>query len=144
MQNQKQKIIDALIEKPSEYEISVVDNSMLPDNLKNRKTLTFVIKPPSVEVLALCTDISYRIPESIRNNDNLKLEDAIKYKNEMAKIISILSYRKKEYPKWYVPFLIKNLEPKELYVIFYESILKLQSDFFLKSFQIANQNPIMM
>ncbi len=142
MEDNKQKLVGALIEKPSIYEIEVTDNSMLPKNLKHRKTLTYVIKPQSIEVMALCTDVSYRIPQEIREKKDLKINEVIKYVNEMAEVISIMTFRTLEYPKWSVPFLLKNITAQEMYAVFYESMLKLQSDFFLQSFQIANQNPI--
>ncbi len=143
---QKQKLIEALIEKPSIYDIDVIDNSMLPDAIKNEKTITIEIKPPTMEVLSMCALPMFRIPESIRESKDLKVEDALKHVNEMVEVLAILSHGKStNYPDWYVPFFRSNLSSKELYMIFYESTLKLQTDFFLKSFQIVSQNnPMMM
>lgn len=146
MDKQKQDLLQALIEKPSTYEIQVSDNSMLPDNIKKRKTLSFTIKPPTLEILAKCALPALKIPESIRESKELKLDEAIEYRNEMAEVFAILAHGKAtDFPSWYVPFVLNNLTPKELYMLFYESVLKLQTDFFLNSFQIANQNnPMMM
>lgn len=142
----KQQLIQALIEKPSNYDIEVIDNSMLPKKLKQRKTISFVIKPPTLEVLAKCSLPALKIPESVRESKDLKLEDAIEYRNEMAEVFAILAHGKpSDYPSWYISFFLNNLTAKELYMLFYESVLKLQTDFFLNSFQIASQNnPMMM
>ena len=147
MSDSKQKAIEALIEKPSNYKIQVSDNSMLPNKMKKKKMVSFVIKPPSVEVLAKCALPVLKIPENLRQaSKDLKFEEAIKYRNEIADVLSILAHGKDtEPPTWYSPFFLKNLTPKELYLLFYESIMKMQTDFFLNSFQIANQNnPMMM
>ncbi len=147
MDTQKKLLIEALIEKPSNYDIDVNENSMLPSNLKKRKTLSFIIKPPTIEVLAKCVVPILRIPEEFKAvGKEIKIEEAIEYRNEMVEVLAILSHGKTtDYPKWYPEFFLKNLTAKEVYNLFYESILKLQTDFFLNSFQIASQNnPMMM
>ena len=143
---QKKELLNAFLENPTLYAIQIVDNSMLPAPLTDKKELEFTIKAPSLEVLAKCALPMLRIPESIRESEKLKLEDALKYRNEMAECLSILAHGKSsDPPEWYIPFFLKNLTAKELYMLFYESIMKLQTDFFLNSFQIANQNnPMMM
>jgi hypothetical protein len=146
MNKDKQHLIQALIEKPTTYNIEVVENFMLPEELKNEKEISFTVKPPTLEVLAKCTIPVLKIPESIRESKDLKIEEAIDYRNEMAEVLAILSHSKNsEYPSWYVSFFLNNLTAKELYMLFYESVLKMQTDFFLNSFQIAGQNnPMMM
>lgn len=144
MENKK-KLLEALIEKPSNYEVDVQDNSMLPNNLKSRKTISFTIKPPTLEVLAKCAIPLQDVPEHIKEGKDIKIEDAILYTSQMVEMISILSWGKtSNYPSWYEPFMLKNLTAKEVYLIFHESALKLQSDFFLASFQVANENPMNM
>lgn len=142
----KQQLVNAFLEKPSVYTIEVIDNSMLPASLIENLELEFTIKAPSLEVLAKCALPMLKIPESIRESADLKFEDAIQYRSEMAECIAILAHGKDSViPEWYIPFFLKNLTAKELYMLFYESIMKLQTDFFLNSFQIANQsNPMMM
>lgn len=142
----KEELLRSLIEKPTVYELEVLDNSMLPDTMKQDKTITVTIKPPTLEVLAKCALPSLKIPEAIRESKDLKLEQAIEYRHEIAEVLAILIHGKKEqHPEWMVPFLLNNLTGKELYMLFYESMLKLQTDFFLNSFQIAGQNnPMMM
>ncbi|MBD0822643.1 hypothetical protein [Aestuariibaculum marinum] len=142
----KQKLIQSLIEKPSTYRIGVVDGSMLPEELKDHKELEFIVRPPSLEVLAKCAEPVLRIPDEVRESKELKLDEAVKYMNEMAEVFAILAHGKSsEYPSWYIPFILKNVTGKELYMLFYESVLKLQTDFFLNSFQIVDQNnPMMM
>ena len=146
MNKEQQKLLESLVEKPSNYSVDVVDNSMLPGNLKDRKSIQFTVKPPSMEVLAKCAIPFLRIPEDIRTGGNKKLEEAIKYRQEMAEVFSILAHGKSsEYPKWYVEFVLNNVTGKELFMLLQEAGLKMQSDFFLHSFQIANEtNPMMM
>ena len=146
MDKEKQHLIQALIEKPSKYDIEVLDNSMLPNSLKKRKSISFIVKPPTLEVLAKCTIPALKIPENVRESKDLKIDEAIEYRNEMAEVLAILSHSKNsDYPSWYIPFFLNNLTAKELYMLFYESVLKMQTDFFLNSFQIASQNnPMMM
>ena len=145
-EKEKQALLQSLIEKPTTYELEVLDNSMLPDDIKDNKTIVFEIKPPTLEVLAKCALPALRIPENIREAEDLKLEEAIKYRNEMAEVLAIVVHGKNtDYPEWMPSFILNNLTGKELYIVFYESILKLQTYFFLNSFQIANQNnPMMM
>ena len=146
MDKKKQDLLQALTEKPSTYEIEVSDGSMLPSNLKRRKTISFTIKPPTLEIMAKCAIPVLKIPQEVRESTDLNLETALQYRKEMAEVLAILAHGKaSDYPKWYVPFILNNITPKELFVVFYESSLKMNSGFFLNSFQIVNQNnPMMM
>lgn len=149
MEKNKIDLINALIEKPSTYEWEVLDNSMLPKKLKSRKTITFIVKPPTLETLSKWSAIVLRIPKDVRKRDpkELELEDIVEYRQEMAECISVLSHGSSpgEYPNWYVQFILFNLTPKELYILFYETNLKMQTDFFLNSFQSAKgRNPMTM
>ncbi|WP_142783349.1 hypothetical protein [Changchengzhania lutea] len=146
MDKQKQDILKALIEKPTTYTIDVKDASMLPDDLKGKQTLKFTVKPPTLEVLSKCASIVMGIPEDIRESKDLNIDEAVRYRSEMAQVFSILAHGKQDdYPDWYVSFILNNVTAKELYMLFYESVLKLQTDFFLNSFQIAStSNPMMM
>lgn len=135
MDKQNELLINAFIEKPSIYEIDVNDASMLPKHLQEKDTLTFSIKPPSLEVLAKCAIPSLKIPEEIRNSEKPTFEDIIKYRNEIVEILSIMAHNKKsDYPKWYTSFFLNNLTPKEMYLMFYESFLKSQTGFFFELF----------
>lgn len=145
--NEKEKLINAFLENPTHYKIDVADNSMLPEKLKDKKQIGFTVKPPVLSVLALCSKVLQKIPAEIANPENeVKLEDAVKYITEMAECFAILSHGKTtEYPEWYVPFLINNVTPKEMYYLFTEAALKTQSSFFLSSIQVASvSNPMMM
>lgn len=149
MSNQKEQLLQALIEDPSDFYITVLDNSMLPDDFRIQEEIHFEIKPPTLEVMAKCALISLKIPEEIREKDinKLKIEDIIEYRKEMAEIIAIFVHGAKigKFPNWYIDFLVKNTTPQEIYNIYLTASLKLQSSFFLNSFQIANQsNPMMM
>lgn len=143
----KEKLLNAFLETPSHYKISVSDNSMLPEKLKDKKEIGFTVKPPVLSVLALCSAVLQKIPEHIINPEaDVKLSDALEYIEEMAQCFSILAHGKTtEYPDWYVPFLINNVTPKEMYYLFSEAALKSQSSFFLSSIQVASvSNPMMM
>lgn len=145
--NPKEKLLNAFLENPTTYKIDVSDSSMLPDKLKDKKTIGFTIKPPVLAVLAKCAVVMERIPEEIRNPEaEIKVSDAVEYLNEMAEAFSIISHgRTTEYPDWYVPFLVNNVTPKELYYLFTEAALKSQSSFFLNSIQVADiGNPMMI
>ena len=146
MKNEQQKLLESLIEKESKYEIDVIDNSMLPDNLKKRKKLGFTVKPPTMEVLAKCAIPLLTIPEEVREAKNLQLDEPLKYRRQMAEVFSIIAHGKNtDVPSWYVDFVLNNVTGKELFYLFQETALKLQSDFFLNSLQIASQtNPMMM
>ena len=146
MKDEQQKLLESLIEKESKYEIDVLDNSMLPDNLKKRKKLGFTVKPPTMEVLAKCAIPLLTIPEEVRSTKELKLDVALKYRKQMAEVFSIIAHGKNsDVPDWYVDFILNNVTGKELFFLFQETALKLQSDFFLSSFQIASQtNPMTM
>lgn len=146
MEKEKIKLLSALIEKPSTYEIEVIDNSMLPLSKLDSKTIVLTVRPPSLETLSKCAIPVLKIPEEIKNSTGLTLEDAIKYTDEMVESIAIIVHGKSsEIPDWLIPFIKNNLTPKELYHIFIETVMKLQSDFFLSSFQIVGKdNPMMM
>ena len=152
----QQKAVEALIEKPSTYKIDVLDDSMLPQKKKKPrfswfkkkqgiKKVTFTVNPPTMEVLAKCVVPIMEIPEKIREANEVRIEEAVKYSEQMARCFAIMAHGcKTEVPDWHVPFILKNITPRDLYQLFYECSLKLQSDFFLNSLKIANQNPMMM
>ncbi len=143
---EQQKLLEALIEKPSKYEIDVIDNTMLPGDLKKRKTMSFVVKPPTMEVLARCATVILKVPKEILDRKDVDLLEVLNYRKEIAEIFCIIAHgRNTDYPSWYVDFILNNVSGKELFSLFQETSLKMQSDFFLSSFQIAKEtNPMMM
>lgn len=143
MSNQK-KLIQAIIEQESIYDITVIDNSMLPKKMKSKKLVQFSVKPPSLEVMALCALPLSSIPESVKEVEQVEFKEAAKYVSEMAEVFAILSHgKKKGLPQWYVPFILANVTVKEMFLLFSETALKMQTDFFLSSFPIADQtNPM--
>ncbi|WP_417444646.1 hypothetical protein [Joostella sp.] len=143
--DEKKKLLESIIEKPSTYEVDVQDNSMLPKNLNKRKTISFTIKAPTMHTLAKCAIHLEDIPEELKSGKNTSIEEAIKHVDKMIKMICVLSWGKtSNYPEWYESFMSQNLTPREVYYIFHESALKMQTDFFLNCFQIANENPMAM
>lgn len=143
----EQKLLQALIEKPSRYTIDVEDSAMLPENLKQNKTIDFVVKAPSPGVLAMCAELFQGIPqELLQENKKLTLQEVLPHIETMVKVICRISHGKKsDYPEWYEPFIMANATGKDVFMMFQEVAIKSQSDFFLRSFQLANlTNPMMM
>jgi len=143
----REKILQAFIETPTTYKIAVSDNSMLPKSMKNKKEVTFIVKPPVLSVLAKCGIPVGKIPKELMDADkDINLEDAVKYTKEMAEAFAILAHGKTtEFPEWYIPFILNNVTARELFILFKEVALKTQSSFFLNSFQIASiSNPMTM
>ena len=146
-EQQKQKALNALMEKPSTYFIEVIDNSMLPTSLIDDKEIKFTIAPPSPGVMAMCAVYLNEIPkELLQPEAKVTLQDMLPYTETLLKIICVIAHGKEsDYPEWWLKFLLFNTEPKDVYKIFHETALKMQSDFFLTSFQIASQiNPMTM
>jgi hypothetical protein len=140
------KLLQALIEEPTRYTIDVLDGTMLPENIKNKKTLDFVVKPPTLEILSKAAIILQEVPEEILKAESLGLKEVAPYIDLIIKVICTVSYGQKgDYPDWYEPFFKSNITPKEAFGIFQEVSIKMQSDFFLSSFQIATKlNPLML
>lgn len=142
----KEKLLEAFLENPTHYKINVSDASMLPDKLKEKKEIGFTVKPPVLSVLAKCAIVLQKIPAEIADPaKEVSINEALKYINEMAECFAILAHGKtSNMPEWYIPFLINNVTPKEMYYLFSEAALKSQSGFFLSSIQVANaSNPMM-
>ena len=145
--NNQQKVLSALIEKPSRYHIEVIDNSMLSEELREKKEIEFVVRPPSMGVLAMCADEMQNIPKDfLMPGKQFTIQEIVPYIDNLIRCICRISHGKQnDYPLWYEPFMKGNLTPKEVYQIFHETSIKMQSDFFLNSFQIASlTNPMMM
>lgn len=137
---------DALKSKPTEYEIDVKDNSMLPDNLKGKDVLFFVIKPPTLSTLQQLAEIVNTLPEDVFKPDTMTAE-VMKHIPTINEMIAILVHgsSKKKMPEWYVPFFGKNITTEETLLIWQETTIKLQSGFFLPFFQTARLlNPMTM
>lgn len=98
-----------------------------------------------MHVLSLCASILLNIPENVFKDENIKLNDAMKYQEDIAKVLSILSYESEDYPDWIVDFILKNVPNIDLLKIMQETALKCNPSFFLNSFQIAKaSNPMML
>lgn len=146
MDNQT-KLIEAFIEKPTTYEIEVLDNSMLPKGIKEKQSLKFTIKRPTMKVLAATAAPLAKVPKSLREKEELTLEEIVPYLNEIAEVIAILAHgaSSRDIPEWYVGFFLANLTDNELFLIFKETSLKTENSFFLSYIQAASQtNPMMI
>ena len=146
MNKEKKAILSALSNKPSKYHIEVVDSSMLPKELKKKKEITFVVKPPVLNVLVSAAEVLNNLPKSATDPKTPPLETA-KYAQEMCKVFAIISHgnSKNDIPEWYVPFLMANIEPSDLVRLIQEVSLKTRTDFFLPCFQLASvMNPLTM
>ena len=143
----KAKVLTALIEEPTRYTIDILDYSMLPEKMKGKKTLDFLFKPPTIQTLSQCALSIEKLPkELLKPEKQLTLQEVLPYSDVIVDILCVLSYAKKEaFPDWYAPFIKQNCTPKEIYHIFQEVSMKMQSDFFLSCFQVAKlTNPMMM
>ena len=143
---QRKRLLQAVVEKPSHYHVKVEDNSMLPAKMKNKKEVSFTVKPPTIEVLAQCAIYFNDIPEDLLNPEKqIRLNDVLPYHENMVKALCTIINRSADYEDWYEPFIYKHLTPREVFQIFHETSLKMGTDFFLTSFQIASQtNPMML
>ena len=146
IQHAKIKALTALKNQPTTYDITVIDNEPLPVSLKDRKEISFVVKPPTFATL---TDLALIVeklpPELFESQEMTKL--AMSNLNKVLEMIAVLSHgnTRKKIPDWYVPFLRTNLTVEEALMIWQECAAKLQTDFFLPFFQIAKaMNPMSM
>lgn len=143
----KKDLLNAFQETTSTYHIDVLDNSMLPEALKQKEKISFVVKPPTIRILTKAGLVLADLPEElVFSEKQIDFREAIKYANSMVKIFCIISHGKEtNYPDWYESFIMNNVTPKELYLLFQEVVLKAQIGFFLHSFKIQGMmNPMMI
>lgn len=134
--------LDQLMQQPTRYEIDVIDKRRLPDHMKKRKVIEFIIKPPVLSTLAKVAKVAALVPEELP-----KKMTSFEHVDKMAKIMAILAHgnSKGGVPTWYQEFMVDNCTPMELTKMLQETTLKMGTDFFLHFFQIAKQmNPMMM
>ena len=143
---ERKQLLEAFLENPSTYHIEVLENSMLPEKLKEKKVLDFVVKPPTAFTLTQIAQVLIDIDEDIF--DIHKTDDKIflNYIPEMVRIFCLATHAKDtEYPEWYEEFIIKNATANEILRLFKEVSVKSQTGFFLTSLKIAGStNPMMM
>jgi hypothetical protein len=142
----KKQVLNALISRPSKYHVKVVNNTELPEALKDKEEITFEVKPPVLSTLERIGVIALGIPDEVFSEDSKNVK-YLRYLKEMCEMIAIFShgYSKKEMPLWYVPFLLDNLTPEEMAFMLHESMAKCKTDFFLPCIQIVKHlNPMMM
>lgn len=146
LSTEQQKLLQALMEKPTRYTIDVLDDSMLPEKMKDRKEIDFVFKPPTMDTLLRAADQMQFIPTEILEYKGMpSLKDVAPHAHVLVRTLCILSWAKKTpYPDWYEPFLLANATAVDIYKMFVESTMKMRTDFFLSSFLLANQNPMML
>lgn len=138
----EKQLLTALVEKPTTYTIDVIEASMMPN--KDKKVV-FTIKPPTLQTLSYCAMHLQDLPDHLKDMQEVTLKDALPHIDTMIKVICVLASSKEEYPKWWEDFFKLNCTPKDVFQIFHEASLKMQTDFFLTSFQIASlTNPMMM
>lgn len=141
----KQQLIDTFVRNPTTYTIQVRKSEMLPSKMKSKKEIAFTIKPPTVYVLGLCASIMASIPDDLYKPEIIDLKTAMNYQEEIAKVISILSWEGIDFPEWYVDFILKNIQTVDLLKIMQETAVKCNPSFFLSCFQIAKvSNPMML
>ncbi len=142
-----QKLLESFLKQPTTYTIDVLDNTMLPDGIKDKKQLKFTIKRPTLKVLASTALPLSKIPKEIREKERLTLTEIVPYAYQIAEVVARMAHgaNPKPMPDWYVPFFLANLTDKELYAIFEETAMKADSSFFLSCIHNASQtNPMMI
>ena len=138
--------LNNLRNKPTTYWIEVIDPEPLPETLKKKKEIKFVIKPPTLAVLAEVALVLETLPQTIFEDEGLNAE-ALQHIEKICQMMAIVSHGKpkKPMPEWYVPFLTANLTVDEVLRMWFEVMQKMQTDFFLPFFQAAKQvNPMTM
>ena len=144
MKNRKQ-LIDSFVRRPTTYTIAVRKNAMLPKEIKDKKEISFTIKPPTLYVLSLAASVMASVPEKLLSGETMDLNEAMEYQEHMVKMLCILFYEEADYPEWYPKFILYNLSSIELLQIMQETAVKCSPGFFLNFFQVAAQsNPMMM
>lgn len=141
----KTKVLEAFLQKPQKYRIEVKDKSTLPPELKDRKEIYFPVKSPSLHILSECGLVLERIPKELRDKiaKGESPPESLNYIKNITEIFCLMSWGKaKKLPKWYVPFVLANVTPEEMYKLYYEMSLKMQPGFFLSCIQVAEMiNP---
>lgn len=140
------KALHALRNEDSTYWIEVIDNTSLPENLKKKKEIKFVIKPPTLGVLTEVAKVVEQLPPEIFEDEGMNAK-ALAHVKDICSMIAIVAWGKpnKEMPDWYDPFLRDNLTVDEVLRLWFEVMQKMQTDFFLPFFQTARQvNPMTM
>lgn len=160
----EKQLLTALVEKPTTYTIDIENDSMLPelvkadaikkadDYNKGRKKeeqikplFIITINSPTLHTLSHCAIHLQDLPEHLKDMQTVTLNDALPHIDTMVKVICVLASSKDDYPEWWEDFFKLNCTPKDIFQIFHEASLKMQTDFFLTSFQIASlTNPMMM
>lgn len=137
LSKEKLEMLEAFQQSETTYHIDVLDNSMLPEKLKERKKIDFIVNPPVITTLARAAQVMETIPQTVLSEEEIDFNKAYKYAKEMVQVFCIISWAKNtDYPEWYEPFIMQNVTPRELYLMFQEVVLKSQIGFFLNSFHL--------
>lgn len=140
----KNKLLNSLANKPTTYKIDVLDNSMLPEELKGEKVISMTIKPPTLSIMTAAALETNQIPEEVLKMEVYSLKKSLPYLDNVLRILCIMSCENQDYPVWLIEFLKKNTTPEDVFKMLQECHIKMKSDFFLNSFHIVNTNPMMM
>lgn len=147
LQEAKVKALKALRSEPSTYHIEVIDNTALPERLKDKKKISFTIKVPTLGVLSQIAQVIESLPPELFSGDTAMTKQAMENVPAIRKMLAILAHGnpQKKIPSWYEPFLGDNLTLEESLMLWQEAALKIQTDFFLPFFQGAKMmNPMGM
>ena|SRR5690554_2485949 len=146
MDNKKQQVIDSFVRNPTTYTIQVRDSGMLPKELKSKKELSFTVRPPTVHVLGLTASALFDVPgELLTEGNEMSLEDALKYQDQIVRVLCVYFHEGNDFPEWWPEFIMKNVSTVDLLKIMQETAVKCSPGFFLSCFQVAAQsNPMMM
>lgn len=146
VQAYKVQLLQSIQNEPSYYKIDVQDNTMLPDKIKDKKKLEFVIKPPTIHTLSRLAEIIEGIPEEVFKEKGLSAT-VLNHMPKITEMLAILMHgsSRKPMPEWYMPFLEKNVTTQETILLWQETAMKLDTSFFLPFIQSAKlMNPMTM
>lgn len=133
----------ALIEAPYSFKIKVEDHHHLPLELKQEKALSFTLRSPTLGVLAKVALLLSGIPKedlTLLEGSDLPKRFSLMAKHSdtlMDMLCALLWGKPSDPPVWWKDFFRANLTKKELTELFFEAMERVDTSFFLPSFQMA-------
>lgn len=137
---EKQEFLEAVLEAPYAFKIKVEDNQALPEDLKKHAEISFSLKSPCMGVLFQVSRVFLEMPpEDLKALDepgdfSARLRLIERHTGKFLEVIALLLHGKESHrPAWYVPFLRANLTKREVLELLTESLVRLDTAFFLTS-----------
>lgn len=139
----QKKLAETLLRKPEYLKLELRDKSMLPKSMQDKDVIDIKITPPSLYTLTKCIEPLSEIPNDIVKAEPHKIDmkRVLSHADKISDICAVI-INDGDPPTWYSEMLMKNLAPEELYTIMLNCVVKMQTDFFLSSIQLALSNPL--